>query len=75
MLEDLLEKAAKVSQDAEVYHVHHRDEPVVFEANRAKLVETRETSGVALRIIKNGRIGFSSTSDFRNLGRLIDRDS
>ena len=73
MLEDLLEKAAKVSQDAEVYHVHHRDEPVLFEANRAKLVETRETSGVALRIIKNGRIGFSSTADFRNLGRLIDR--
>ena len=71
VLEELLEKAGKVSQEAEVYHVWHRDEPVLFEANRVKLVETRETSGVALRIIKDGRTGLSSTSDFSNIDSLI----
>ena len=70
-LEVLLEKAAKVAQDAEVYHVQHRDEPAIFEANRIKLVESRESSGVALRIIKDGRMGLSSTSDFNNTDGLI----
>lgn len=72
-LEELLEKATRVSQDAEVYHVRHRDEPVLFEANRLKLVETRESSGVALRIVKDGRIGLASASGIGNADGLIDR--
>ena len=71
-LEELLGKAAKVSQEAEIYHVQHKDQPLLFEANRLKLAETRETSGVALRIIKDGRTGLSSTSDFQNTDRLIN---
>ena len=70
-LEELLEKAAKVFQEAEVFYVEHRDEPVLFEANRLKLVESRESSGVALRTIKDGRIGFSSTSDLNRTDNLI----
>ena len=70
-LESLLERAAKVSGQAEVYHVQHRDEPVLFEANRLKLIETRQSSGVALRIIKDGRIGFSSATGSRDGDSLI----
>ena len=66
-----MRKPRRCPQQAEVYHVRHRDEPVLFEANRVKLVETRETSGVALRIIKDGRTGLSSTSDFDNIDSLI----
>ncbi len=72
-LEALLERAGRVSQAAEVFHVSRRDEPVMFEANRLKLVESRESSGVALRLVKDGRIGFSSTSDFRDPGKLVDK--
>ena len=71
-VERLLEKASKLADAAEVFHVQHRDEPVLFEANRVKLVETRETSGIALRIIKDGRIGFSSTSDLKSTDSLLD---
>jgi PmbA protein len=71
VLEELLERASRVSDQAEVFHVRHRDEPVLFEANRVKLVETRESSGIALRIIKDGRIGFSSTSDLKNTDVLV----
>ena len=72
-LEELLGRASKISQQAEAFHIQHTDEPVHFEANRVKQVETRESSGAALRIIKDGRIGFSSTSDFKNIQSLIDR--
>jgi PmbA protein len=72
-LEALLERARRVSQSAEVFHVRRRDDPVMFEANRLKLVESRESSGVALRMVKDGKIGFSSTSDFRDPGRLVDK--
>ena len=71
-LEELLEKAKRVSQEAEVFYVHHRDEPVLFEANRVKLVESRESSGVSLRVIKDGKVGFSSTSDFRDTDSLVN---
>ena len=70
-LEELLDRASKVGQDAEVYHVRHRDEPVLFEANRLKIVETRESAGIALRIIKDGKIGFSSTSVLHDTDGLL----
>ena len=43
-LEALLDRAARLSEEAEVYYLHHREEPVMFEANRLKLdslVKTR----------------------------------
>ena len=72
-VEALLERASRVSDAAEVFHLRHWDEPVIFEANRLKLVESRESSGVALRLIKDGKIGFASTSDFRDPARLVDK--
>ena len=72
-LDALLAKAGRVSEQAEVFYVRHRNEPVQFEANRLKMVETRESSGVALRIIKNGRIGFSSTSKLGDIDSLIEK--
>ncbi len=56
---DYLSSARKVAEDAEVFIVHARRTPVRFEANRLKQVQTKESTTVALRIIKNGRIGFA----------------
>ena len=72
ILEEVLEKALKVAQEAEVFHVASRDTPAHFEANRLKLLETRETAGVALRIIKDGRIGFASTTNLEDIQGLVD---
>ena len=55
-----------------MFHVATRDVPAVFEANRLKLLETRETSGVALRLIKDGRLGFASTTGEADVGKLVD---
>ena len=70
---DILALALKHAQQAEVYRVSRRETPVSFEANRLKMLETKESSGVALRLIKNGRVGFSATNDPEDVGGLVER--
>ncbi len=62
ILEELLAEAVKVCQSAEVFSASSRVTEAVFEANRLKQVHTKESAGTALRLIKDGRIGFSATN-------------
>lgn len=71
--EEVLEKAKIQTHDCEVFHVSRWSEPVVFEANRLKSLERRESSGMALRVIKDGRIGFSSSTRGDDPEGLIKR--
>ena len=73
MLEEVLALAKQHADQAEVYYSSGRSIPVSFEANRLKSVDARESSGIALRIIKDGRIGFSSTTDVDDKEGLIAR--
>ena len=50
------------AQQAEAFQVTNEETPVAFEANRLKELNSRHTSGVALRVIANGRIGFASST-------------
>ncbi|MBI2913126.1 MAG: TldD/PmbA family protein [Chloroflexi bacterium] len=50
------------AQQAEVFALESADTPVRFEANRLKQITSRRSSGVALRVIADGRIGFASTT-------------
>ena len=63
MSESLLNAAVAKFDQAEVYRVESESHPVSFESNRLKEIMRRDTSGVALRVIDDGRIGFSSTTD------------
>jgi PmbA protein len=54
-------RSAGASQ-AEVYAVQTEETPVRFEANRLKELNARHTSGVAVRVIVDGRIGFASST-------------
>jgi PmbA protein len=58
-LEEILSRAKKVSEQAEVYRVSSRRTPVQFEANHLKQIQTKESTATALRIIKDGKIGFA----------------
>ena len=71
--QDILKRAAKRCEQAEVFQVWRQETPVSFEANRLKMLETKETSGLALRIIKNGRLGLSATNDPDDIEGLIER--
>ena len=72
VLIELVEKTRKSVEQAEAYYVSSSDEPVRFEANSLKQIDLRESEGVALRVVKNGRIGFSSTTDLSDLDGLIE---
>lgn len=68
----LLSLAKGMSEEAEVFWVHSRRTPVRFEANRLKQIQSQETTGVALRLIKGGRIGFSAGGGEVAAQTLID---
>ncbi|MFA7634644.1 MAG: TldD/PmbA family protein [Bacillota bacterium] len=62
-MQDLLNTATQSAEAAEIYCVNSETIPVLFEVNKLKNIETRRTNGAALRIIKSGKIGFSSSTD------------
>ena len=70
--EQVLELAHRRVAAAEVFAVEVEDTPVEFEANRLKLLQTRATRGVALRVISQGRIGFASSSRADDAATLVE---
>ncbi len=72
LLLDILQSAQAVAEQAEVFSVASRTMPVQFEANRLKQVQTKERSSVAVRIVREGRIGFASASGGSKLDTLVD---
>ena len=62
MIEQVLGSAQKVAEQAEVFSVSSHETPVHFEANKLKQIQTKESSSAALRIIKEGKVGFSAAS-------------
>lgn len=63
MINEILEIASKYVDSAEVYYLESTSTPVNFEADNLKSIETKETGGVAIRVIKNGKLGFATTTD------------
>ena len=63
MSESLLTAATSKFDQAEVYRVQSQSHPVLFESNKLKEIMRRDTSGVALRVIDDESIGFTSTTD------------
>lgn len=70
--EQLLDIARRLADQAEVYAVSYTETPVSFEANRLKNITTRESWGLALRVIKNGRIGFAAATGEADLQELAE---
>lgn len=63
MLNEILDIASKYVDAAEVYYLESNATPVNFEVNKLKSTESKETRGIALRVIKGGKLGFASTTD------------
>ncbi|MFA5054780.1 MAG: TldD/PmbA family protein [Dehalococcoidia bacterium] len=71
-MEKILDLAKKVAEEAEVYMVKSTETPVVWEANRLKMMESGESTSISLRIIRNGRIGFASTTRLDQPQALVE---
>lgn len=61
-MERILSIARKLAEAAEVFQVSSRRTPVQFEANRLKQIQTKESTSTALRLVKNGKVGFAQAS-------------
>lgn len=72
--EQLLELALKSGAEAaEVYQSNSFAHPVFFEANRLKQIESIESTGLGLRIWKNGRVGLATAYGAIAAADLVDQ--
>src|SRR3972149_5882836 len=69
---EVLRAAQKVAEQAEVFSDSARATMIQFEANELKQVQTRESSSIALRIFREGRIGFATVSGEGRGEALVD---
>ena len=70
-MENILAQAKKVADEAEVFAVTSEVTGVQFEANRLKHLQTKQSTTVALRIIKQGKIGYATTTRLDNTPELV----
>jgi PmbA protein len=71
-LEEILRSARARADEAEVFLVSSRSTPIQFEANELKQIQTKERSSIALRIFREGRIGFAAASGGDSGEALVD---
>ena len=71
-MEEILELARKVSDEAEVFMMSSEEAPVHFEANRLKAIQSKQSASVSLRIIRNGKLGYAAASGQIEPRKLVD---
>ena len=67
----ILEQARKKADAAEVLYDEAESAGVRFQDNQLKTVSGSATSGVGLRVIHRGRLGFSCTNDLDSVDQLV----
>ena len=71
-LEKIIDLAKKNGADStEVIQKSWVENPVNFENNKLKTLESNQSKGIAVRLIKNNRIGIASTTDPEALESLV----
>lgn len=71
-IETILQLASKVTENAEVFWVSSEETPVNFQANHLKAIQSKQSTSVSLRIIKNGRLGYAAASGQIDNQQLVD---
>jgi PmbA protein len=71
-MEAILERARKVAEEAEVFFVSSEETPVHFEANRLKQIQSKQSTSVALRLVRQGRVGFAASNDPDDIENLVN---
>jgi PmbA protein len=71
-VEKILAQAKKVAEEADVFLVSAEETPVQFEANRLKHIQSKQSTNVALRIIKDGRLGYATGTNVGDIQSLVD---
>ncbi|MCK4408630.1 MAG: hypothetical protein KAW67_01005 [Candidatus Eisenbacteria sp.] len=69
----IIEKAlAKGAERCEVFYLNSLETEVEYEASKLKNLSNTEETGFALRLVKDGRLGYATTTKADGLDRLVD---
>ncbi len=71
-MENILKLAAQKADSAEVVVMRDKETPVFFERGEINKISKKDTTGVALRLIKDGRLGFATSTTLDD-SRLVER--
>ncbi|MFC2056610.1 TldD/PmbA family protein [Chloroflexota bacterium] len=71
-MESIFEKAKKVAEEVEIFTVSSEEMSVQFEANRLKHIQNKQSTSVALRIIKQGKIGYATATELKDSQNLVN---
>ncbi len=71
-MENILQQALKKAEEAEVFAFTDEAVPVEFESNRLKSIQSKQSTVIALRIFKKGRVGYGLTTQPEEIEKLID---
>ena len=71
-MEQILSLAKKAAEEAEVFEISSEETRVRFEANKLKQLQTRQQTTVALRIIKNGKTGYATSTEIGDGTGLVN---
>ena len=72
MIEKLLKTAQRKADSAEVFVTESNEIAVTFESGALKSAERKSSYGIGLRVIRDGRIGFSSSTDPDRADDMVD---
>ena len=70
---ELLKDAQQRADSAEVYEVESHSIPVQFESGELESLKEVETRGAALRLIKDGKLGFSTTTNLDDPSKVVNK--
>ena len=68
---DILKQLKARADQVEVVNVQSESTTIGFEANKFKTSQVKETRGLAVRVVKNGRLGFAASSDESAREKLV----
>ena len=69
---EILDKAKKIVDEAEIFWVKGIEFPVLFKANRFYTVEKNDFEGLGIRVINKGKLGFANTTKIGAFGAILD---
>jgi len=68
---DILKQLQAQADQVEVAHMQSESTKVSYEANKLKSSQVEETRGTAVRVVKDGRLGFAASSDESAIAKLV----
>ncbi|HOS80799.1 MAG TPA: TldD/PmbA family protein [Anaerolineae bacterium] len=68
---DMLQRLQAQAEQVEVFHIQSESTRVRFEANSLKASQVEEISGLAVRVVRDGRMGFTASSDVTATEKLL----